>query len=398
MGPLAHDQRAGAQFDVTSIFRRNCGASIVMYVTRWKRAISAMLKDYARCVHFESRGSPARVLHVAAGLVRARVKHGIGPINYSLFLFSSIPSPQWSNYVTDKQFFLYIFKKHVPDVINRLVDDKALFYQHCIKHGIATIPIICGIGQLPVDLPSETITRIEEFDQWNRVLESTQDDLFIKPIEGAHGDGAFAVERSGQRLVLGVDTADGSPRASYLYMQDRLKDKRALLVQPRVRAHHKLYEISSANGLPTVRVVTAFVGNEAQVIFAAARLSVGANVTDNFSKGSSGNLAVAIDIPTGALAEAWGSARSDWPVMQSIDFHPDTGRRIRGFVFPSWPEVIRLALQAQNSLPGLKTTGWDIAVTDEGVLLVEANCYYSVAFLQVAYQRGLKRELSRFYE
>lgn len=369
-----------------------------MYVTQWKHAIPAMLKDYARCLYLESRVRPARSLRIAAGLLRSRIKYGIGPINYSLFRFSGIPSSQWSDYVTDKQFFLYIFKKHVPDVMNRLVDDKALFYQHCIKNGIPTIPIICGMGQLPVDLPSETITRIEEFDQWNRILESTQGDLFIKPIEGAHGDGAFAVERSGQRLVLGADTTDGSPRASYLYMMDRLKDEKALLVQPRVRAHHKLYEISSANGLPTVRVVTAFVGNEARVIFAAARLSVGANVTDNFSKGSSGNLAVAIDIPTGALAEAWGSARSDWPVMQSTDFHPDTGRRIRGFVFPFWPEVIRLALQAQNSLPGLKATGWDIAVTDEGVLLVEANCYYGVAFLQVAYQRGLKRELSSFYK
>lgn len=369
-----------------------------MYVTRWKRAIPATLKDYARCVHFESRGNPASVFRIAAGLVRARVNHDIGPINYSLFRFSGIPSSQWDNYVTDKQFFLCIFKKHVPDVMNRLVDNKALFYQHCIQHGIPTIPIVCGMGQLPVDLPRGTITRIEAFDQWNRVLESTQGDLFIKPIEGAHGDGAFAVERSGQRLVLGVDKTDVSPRALYLYMQDRLKDKKALLVQPRVRAHHKLYEISSTNGLPTVRVVTAFVGNEARIIFAAARLSVGANVTDNFSKGSSGNLAVAIDIPTGTLSEAQGSARTDWPVMQSTDFHPDTGRRIRGFVFPFWPEVIRLALQAQNSLPGLKTTGWDIAVTDEGVLLVEANCYYGVAFLQVAYQRGLKRELSSFYE
>lgn len=357
-----------------------------------------MLKDYARCLYLESRVRPAGVFRIAAGLLRARLKYGIGPINYSLFRFSSIPSSQWANYVTDKQFFLHVYKKHVPDIMNQLVDNKALFYQHCIKHGIPTIPIVCGMGKLPVGLPSGTITRIEVFDQWSRVLESTSGDLFIKRIEGAHGDGAFAMHRTGQRIVLGTDTTDGSPRASYLYMMDRLKDEKGLLVQPRVRAHHKLYEISSANGLPTVRVVTAFVGNKAKVIFAAARLSVGANVTDNFSKGSSGNLAVAIDISTGTLLEAWGSARSDWPVMQATDFHPDTGHRIRGVVLPLWPEVIMLALRAQESLPALKTTGWDIAVTDEGVLLVEANCYHGVAFLQVAYQRGLKRELNSFYE
>lgn len=65
-----------------------------------------MFKDYARCVHFESQGNPGRAIHVATGLLQARIKHGIGPMSYSLFRFSSLPSSEWGNYITDKQCFL----------------------------------------------------------------------------------------------------------------------------------------------------------------------------------------------------------------------------------------------------------------------------------------------------
>jgi hypothetical protein len=85
--------------------------------------------------------------------------------------------------------------------------------------------------------------------------------------------------------------------------------------------------------------------------------------------------------------------RKDWPTMQELPNHPDSGERIEGFVVPAWDQVIRLALQAQESLPQLKSAGWDIAVTDAGPLLVETNLTYSVDIMQVAHRRGLKRQL-----
>jgi hypothetical protein len=356
-----------------------------------------MFKDYARCVYFESEGRPGRAFRIAAGLLKARIKHGIGPMNYSLFRFSSLPGSQWGNYITDKQCFVQIFKNNVSQNTQLLVDNKALFYRHCIEHDLPTIPIICGLGNLPTHSDG-LIVRINDVDQLISVLESAPTELFIKPVGGAHGDGAFAVQRTGRYFVFGQNTTDGSPQAFYHYLRDQLKQEAGFLVQPRIRAHRKLADISSTNGLATARVVTAFAENKAQVLFAAAKLSVGKNITDNFSRGSTGNLGVGIDTTTGKLSEAWGVASNDWPIMQSFDFHPDTGQRIHGSDFPLWREVLDLALKAQNSLPELKTTGWDIAVTDEGVLLVEANCFWGIALMEVALQRGLRREVSKYYE
>src|SRR5699024_9215238 len=139
---------------------------------------------------------------------------------------------------------------------------------------------------------------------------------------------------------------------------------------------------------PTVRVVTAMVNRQPKILFACIKLTVGANATDNFSHGSTGNLAVAIDVRSGALAAGWCSSRRDWPLMQSMDVHPDTGNRIRGKVLPLWSDVVDLALAGQATLPDMKTVGWDIAITGDGVMVIEANGGYNIDILQVSHQRG----------
>jgi hypothetical protein len=180
----------------------------------------------------------------------------------------------------------------------------------------------------------------------------------------------------------------------YRYVLAGLEHETALLVQPRIRAHPRLLEISSGNALATVRVVTAVVKKMVRVLYACVRLPVGTNINDNFSAGgASGNLTAAINIKTGILSKGWGSARRDWPVMRSTDVHPDTGHKIPGFVIPQWPEILDLALETQNSLPELASIGLDIAVTKAGAMLIEANDTYGVEMLQVAHQRGLGREL-----
>ncbi len=60
--------------------------------------------------------------------------------------------------------------------------------------------------------------------------------------------------------------------------------------------------------------------------------------------------------------------------------------------------MLSLACRAQESLPLLRSTGWDIALTPDGPLVVEANNTYSVDILQVAYGRGLRHELTSMLE
>ena len=352
-----------------------------------------MLKNYAKCVYLESKGSPVRALRIVSGLFRARTKYNIGPLHYSLFRFVDTPRAEWRSYLRDTEFFARVLGSANSDDMRRFLKDKVLFYQHCLDHGLPTPSIICVVAQPTTPVSSTSIAHVSDLDQWRSAIESAPSELFVKPIDGSYGSGAFIIRRLEQHFTFGQGGAQGSLEDLYLYVLQSLKNEKALLVQPRILAHPKILDISSGNALATIRVVTAMANNNARILYACAKLPVGTNITDNFSHGSSGNLVAAVDIATGALSEGWCSARSDWPVMQSTDVHPDTGHQIRGSVLPLWRDVIDLALEAQNSLPKIRTIGWDIAITAEGVMLIEANGGYNIGILQVAHQRGLGGEL-----
>lgn len=73
-----------------------------------------------------------------------------------------------------------------------------------------------------------------------------------------------------------------------------------------------------------------------------------------------------------------------------MDRHPDTGCTIPGFRLPYWEETLRLFCLAQKELKEAPTLGWDIAITDDGPLIVEANAGYSIEIHEVAEHRGLR--------
>jgi hypothetical protein len=361
-----------------------------------------MIKDYPRCVYLESKGNPARALRISGELLLTRLRHRMGPRDYSLFRFADMPKANWHSYVNDNELYARFIEHKIPEDLRQLLSYKLLFHQHCIENDLSTPSVICMVGQPGHQVSDTTITRIDNIEQWKNVLESAPPELFVKPVVGANGAGAFAIRRVGSHFFFGESEDNehkGSAEDLYRYTRHRANVGEALMVQPRYRSHPNLLEFSSASGLATARVVTVMAGNEAQVLYACARLSVGANITDNLAKGLSGNLNAAIGIDTGVLARAWGSALRDWPLMQPVAAHPDTGRQIQGSAFPLWPEVIRLALRAQESVPGLKTVGWDIAVTDtDEAMLIEGNPHYGVDLLQIAYERGLRHELTALME
>lgn len=69
--------------------------------------------------------------------------------------------------------------------------------------------------------------------------------------------------------------------------------------------------------------------------------------------------------------------------------HPDSGAAIEGLEIPYWTEVMEVALRGQLTLSGLTSIGWDIAVTNDGVSIVEANVGWNFEMFQVGLGCGL---------
>jgi hypothetical protein len=95
---------------------------------------------------------------------------------------------------------------------------------------------------------------------------------------------------------------------------------------------------------------------------------------------------VPIDLETGALA-ARGRRRPDRDPGFLLR-HPDTGVEFASVRVPHWEAVLQLVKAGARALHPLGSLGWDVAVTPEGPVAIEANAYWAPESFQ--FSRGLR--------
>lgn len=210
-------------------------------------------------------------------------------------------------------------------------------------------------------------------------------DLFVKPSSGRGGRGAERWDLVGPARFA---SASGE-RLGAEKLLDRLVERSRrhhLIVQPRLRPHEQLLEIT-AGALPTMRVLTCLNENrEPEVVTAMLRTSFGRNITvDNLHAGGIGAL---IDLETGTLSKS-SNLGSD-AALGWISVHPDTGARIEGREVPCWERVKADAVAAHRHFLDRVVIGWDIAVVEDGPIFIEGNGNPDLDILQRFMRTGLR--------
>ena len=177
-----------------------------------------------------------------------------------------------------------------------------------------------------------------------------QDVVVLKPSTGRGGTG---VRLASPDAVEGMATQDGSE----------------LLVQERIVQHADISRIYPGS-LNTVRVLAVRLPAHGPVLAAAVHRwgATGTGPVDNIS---SGGLCSAVDLETGRLGPAVGRPRARH--RPEFDQHPNTGAQITGALVPEWKAVRNLALELMNAFPEVSHVGWDLAVSDRGVQVIEGN-------------------------
>ncbi|WP_259015196.1 sugar-transfer associated ATP-grasp domain-containing protein [Emticicia fluvialis] len=118
----------------------------------------------------------------------------------------------------------------------------------------------------------------------------------------------------------------------------------------------------------TIRIVT-FVNDQAFVEVWVAIIRFGWNTPiDNFSNGG---LSSNINLETGEI-DNLAKVRDPFTKERYAN-HPVTGNAITGVKVPFWKETIEMVKKAALEVPGVRTVGWDIAMTPTGPTLIEGN-------------------------
>lgn len=190
-------------------------------------------------------------------------------------------------------------------------------------------------------------------------------DLFAKPLKASGGSGAERWDQVEQRRW-----SDGGRNLGDQELIDHLRAKgRPYIVQRRIKPHPAIEPLTSG-AVPTVRALTILdEQGQPELVGASFRMSIGDNRTvDNIH---AGGLACRVSLEDGTLglASNLGSdARLGWH-----RHHPTTYQRIEGTRLPFWDEVKAVAVRAHTAFEGRVVIGWDIAIDEEGPIIIEGN-------------------------
>lgn len=210
----------------------------------------------------------------------------------------------------------------------------------------------------------------------------------IKATEGSHGDDVWVVER------IDYEPADcilhlfnGNTRKLSTVLTDK-----PLLFESLIRQTEQLSALNPSS-VNTVRFMTTLYPNgEAKLIATFIKIGRAGSCVDN--AGTGGNVDACVDTETGELKYA---IRYDGEHQYTdITVHPDTQVSVNGMIIEHWDEVKRDVLKFQQAFPYIKAAGWDIAITDQGPVVVEVNDMWD-RLGQLFLRRGWRFEIRDCY-
>lgn len=336
-----------------------------------------------------ARYSNKNKLLILMKMIACRLIYDFGPQDYILFNFNKKPFSDASKYMKKpelEKIQSYINKESARNLVN----SKLEFNIKCRQHNLPTPEIYAIVAGRRYVKYQDNFNFVESVEQLSEILIGQGSGRYLlKPIAGSHGVGIVRFYFENNRF-LNDDNQDID--LSKLFSQ--ISSGTSYILQKCLLPHPALGQLMPGGSLGTVRIVTIGHGPKLTIFLPCLRIPVGKNVADNFSHGQAKNLIAGVDLNTGILIQSYGADSLGFGLVAKVDVHPSNGLKIAGFQFPFWDEMLALVTKASKDFSDLKTIGWDVALTEHGPCLIEGNWRYDCDILQVAYDKGLKKDFT----
>jgi hypothetical protein len=282
------------------------------------------------------------------------LRYSIPPLEYALYRFNE-PERR-------KSLHEYLYWNDLPGLAalnaltgadNRDVQDKDRFAQICARNGlphVATLAVFDGGKQTHPIMP----------------FVPDVSTLWVKSLrrKGSAGDTKWVRDGPDYRNKEGRII----PAAS---LTDEFRSQDCL-VQPFIENHPDIARVSN-DALAALRIVTGM-NEKGKAEFVVTLIGLPHGVCET----SVGAIVCSVDPVNGRIRHA---ARLNG---EPITRHPDTYAPIAGIVLPYWHESVELVLRAHAvAFSRFAFLGWDVVLTRDGPLLLEANSGWGAIFHQM---------------
>lgn len=204
---------------------------------------------------------------------------------------------------------------------------------------------------------------IRNQSQLGSFLDSLDIDIVIKPISGTHGKGLLTITKRGDSYFCG----------SKLYTKKMIWNKlregfeKGYIVEKKISNTEKLNAINSSS-LNTYRIVMIKTkDNKWHNACSFIKFGKDGRQVDNLSAG-------------GIMAEVNCDGKTvcayDYLKAKKITKHPDSLCELVDIELEDFKEAEKLAFDASEKLHFMGSIGWDIASTDKGPIIIEANAWW----------------------
>lgn len=144
----------------------------------------------------------------------------------------------------------------------------------------------------------------------------------------------------------------------------------------------------------TIRFMTTlYPDGSSRVIATFIKIGRAGRCVDN--AGGGGNVDVCVDVETGEVKYA--IQFDGWHNIKKIEKHPDSGTQLNGVIIENWESIKAEVIKFQQAFPWCKAAGWDIAITDDGPVVIEVNDMWDRTG-QYFIRRGWRDEIRDCYK
>lgn len=277
--------------------------------------------------------------------------------DYFMFDFYSKKPSQRRDYVCTTEYKTY-FKKLKESITENVFKDKYLAYQ-TLK-----------------DYYKRESIKIEGFEDYPQYLQyvSTHSEFLLKALEGSLGQGISKVivnpEMDKKKLFFEILQNSPCVLEDYIIQCDELA-------------------AFNSHSVNTVRFAM-YTHDDGSItdIYAMFRTGVGDTIIDNASMGG---IACAVDTETGIVISDGYTKTCGEHFIE----HPESHIKYKGFQIPRWDELKQTCYEASKLVPQFKMVGWDMALTDDGWVVIEANSRPNINTIQMCLGHGLRDKIEK---
>lgn len=271
-------------------------------------------------------------IYLFVDIILCGFRYGAGYMDYLLCEFFNLNAQQRATYVTRGINNSIVKKLNNPEYYH-IFDNKNEFYTTFSEY----------IKRDWIDLSKAAENEFIAFMQG-------KDTVICKPNDACCG--------------VGVEKLSVSDFASLADMYQYLQNNNTALVEEVVIQHPDMARINDSS-VNTIRVYTVLSEGVSNVVYACIRMGNSDRPVDNIN---AGGMYSPVDLQTGKISCA---ACDKNRVVYTT--HPRSGCLLEGYQIPYWNKAMALCREAAYKVPQMGYVGWDVAITQQGPLFIEAN-------------------------